>query len=135
MSGLLHKIGEIPIYTYAAKYIIEAEELELIPNLATKMGPSIGIKIINYWNLNQQYSQVIEHCTNLCKVSLRDAEYADIIIAAKVHYLIHHKYLKQLPPMKDIAALNKIQIGKITPQLSIEILLEAEEQIRALNNI
>ncbi|PIP79032.1 MAG: hypothetical protein COW84_10400 [Gammaproteobacteria bacterium CG22_combo_CG10-13_8_21_14_all_40_8] len=135
MAGLLHRIGEVPIYAYADDFIQNQQELELIPELARRMGAEIGERIIRQWNLGDEYAHAIAKGANLRDDTQAEASYADVVIAAKAHYLIRHKLFKQLPVMAEISALKKIRLGEISPQLSIEILLTAEKEIRSLDEI
>lgn len=135
MAGLLHRIGEVPIYTYSANYQELLDDLDSISRIAHSLGARIGERIIKRWHLDPVLVEVVKQQGNWFKQATAEIDYADLVIVAQLHAQVHHGATKELPNLDQVEAFKRIQVGELTPELSIHVLEEAQDELEAARNL
>jgi HD-like signal output (HDOD) protein len=129
LAGLLHNIGSLPILTFAdtlPEDIYQPADVELCIN---EIQGQIGNIILEQWefpdNLKQIPLQSSDWFTNTAdKLNLND-----IILLAKYHYYLASPGGIELPKIDAMPAYQKLGNEPLTPEMSLEILQDAKQQI------
>jgi HD-like signal output (HDOD) protein len=129
LAGLLHDIGVVPILGYAEDYFgadIDDQELDLI---ISELKAEMGSMMLSKWNINRIIVNVAQHGSDWMYDSTKSADYADLVIVAKLHSYIGKKGMIGLPRIDTVPAFHKLSLGELTPQMSIKILEDAKVDI------
>ncbi len=130
LSGLLHKVGYLPVFTYAAEYLDDNVSSEHLLEIARQHNSEIASKICHSWRLDPVYEQTLSKSLEWDYQAEGDqVDYAEVVIAARVHYAIKHEQLNRLPKFTEIPALKKLFGDGFGPERSIAILLACEKEL------
>lgn len=129
LAGLLHDIGNVAILSYAEKFTEVANDNEKLEQVMHDMRGSIGSAILQNWGFIDDLIQVTQEAENWFREHDGEADYADLVIVSQLHTFIGSDAMKQLPTLDQVPALKRLNLGELTPKLSLKILDKAEEKI------
>ena len=130
LAGLLHDIGVLPVLHYAAEFPEVFESEEKLNYVISELRAYLGEKILKEWNFNRALSDVSAGAEDWLRDSGEDADYVDIVIVAQIHSYFGKANEAELPPLLSTPAFLKLGLNKLGPDASLEVLYEAEQEIR-----
>jgi len=136
LAGLVSNIGVIPILHFAEQYPDEYPELEKLQSAMTLLSPSVGSLVLHTLGFSEELVSIPMHAEDWLYQSSGDAiNLIDIVILAKLHSYIGSKRSKELPYINAIPAYTKLKNGKLTPDLSLDVLHKAQQRIHTVMSI
>jgi len=131
LAGLISQIGALPIISYLSRLPELKENPKFADRIVKKLSGQVGKMILEQWNFDEELICVPENIDNWFRDEKPEADYADIIIVANVHsmYGVGSRGVN-IPPLVEIPAFQKLGLSQLGPQASLEILHEAQEDIR-----
>jgi HD-like signal output (HDOD) protein len=129
LAGLLHDIGNVAILNYAEKYNEVANDSEKLAQVMRDLRSRIGSEILRKWGFIDDLILVTEEAENWYREHDGEADYADLVIVSQLHTFIGSEQMKHLPTLDQVPAVNRLDIGELTPKLSLKILDKADEKI------
>jgi HD-like signal output (HDOD) protein len=129
LAGLLHDIGNVAILNYAEKYTEVANDNEKLHQVMQDLRGRIGSEILHNWGFIDDLIVVTEEAENWFREYDGEADYADLVIVSQLHTFIGSEEMKHLPSLDHVPAVKRLDIGELTPKLSLKILDKAEEKI------
>ncbi|MDP2902940.1 MAG: HDOD domain-containing protein [Methylovulum sp.] len=136
LAGLVSNIGVIPILHFAEQYPDEYADLEKLQSAIALLSPSVGSLVLHTLGFSEELGHIPMHAEDWLYESGGDkASLMDIIIMAKRHSYIGSQRTKALPYINSIPAYAKLTNGKLTPDLSLDVLQKAQKRIHAVMNI
>jgi len=129
LVGLLHNVGIIGILSFAAIHPELFETEEELEQVIERLSGDIGGLILERWGFDDEYVAVSRECGNWSRDHDSDADLCDLVMIAKIHHQMGNKSLPAVPKFDQIPAFSKLQLGEITPDLTIQILAESRELI------
>ncbi len=134
LAGLTHNIGALPIITFAESFdknAYSAEELEL--TIATLQG-LLGVSILKKWHFPAELQQIPMQISNWYYDGDPALQLSDIVLLAKFHSQLGTAQMQTLPPLNTLPAFHKLGDTALTPDMSLQALHDAKQQIaEALN--
>jgi len=131
LAGLISEIGTLPIINYLSRMPELKDNTVLVERIVKNLSGQVGRIVLEQWNFDPELINVPENADNWFRDEKPDADYADIIIVANIHSMYGQpNSARNIPPLVDIPAFQKLGISKLGPQASLEILHEAQEDIR-----
>lgn len=135
LTGLIHDIGAIPLLVVAADYPELTADPEKLDQLVLALKGEVGALILRHWGFQQSYIDTALHCNNWFRHTGEAADYIDVVILAQLFSHIGSPKMDQFPAPDLLPAFHKVAAGKLDPRLSISILAEAEDEIRAVEEL
>jgi HD-like signal output (HDOD) protein len=129
LAGLLHDIGNVAILSYAEGFPEVANDEEKLQRIMSDLCGRIGSVILRNWGFIEDLITVTLEAENWFRKKEGEADYADLVIVAQLHSYIGTPQMTQLPTLDKVSALQRLDIGELTPKLSLKILDKAEEKI------
>ncbi len=129
LAGLISQIGALPIINYLSRIPDIKENSALVSSIVKKLSGQVGRMVLEEWNFDKELINVPENVDNWFRDEKPEADYADIILVANIHSM-YGQSDKNIPLLIDVPAFSKLGISKLGPQASMEILQEAQEDIR-----
>ena len=129
LAGLLHDIGNVAVLSYAERFPEIANDDEKLEEVMSDMRGPVGSAILKSWGFIEDLIQVAEEAENWLRTHDGKADYADLVIIAQLHTFIGKPEMAHLPTLDQVPALQKFNMGELTPKLSLKILDKAEEKI------
>ncbi len=130
LAGLLHDIGVLPILHYAAEFPDILDSEEKLDFVIQQLRASLGKQILKEWNFDPALGIVSEEAENWLRDTDDAADYADVVIVAQIHSFFGKESKVELPPLLSTPAFTKLGLSKMGPDASLEVLFEAEQEIR-----
>lgn len=129
LAGLLHNIGVLPILTFADSLpedIYQPADIDLCIN---EIHGQIGSIILEKWGFPDNLKQIPLQSTNWRTNTTEDLNLTDIVLLAKYHNLLASPGNTELPLISTLSAFKKLGNQLLTPELSLQILHDAKQQI------
>lgn len=132
LAGLLHDIGELPVLHYATDYPELLQDPALLTELRIRLRAELAGAILQKWNFDQVLVDAAVEAQNWQRDTHAKADYVDLVIVAQIHSYFGTAEEAHLPKLVEVPAFNKLSIGKIGPQASLELLQEARTEIESV---
>ncbi|MCU7929706.1 MAG: HDOD domain-containing protein [Candidatus Thiodiazotropha sp. (ex Codakia rugifera)] len=129
LAGLLHDIGNVAILSYAERFPDVANDAEKLEQVMLDMRGQIGSVILQNWGFIDDLIMVTQEAENWLREHDGEADYADLVIVAQLHTYIGSEAMMSLPTLDQVPALKRLNLGELTPKLSLKILDKADEKI------
>lgn len=129
LAGLLHNIGVLPILTFTDSLpegTYQPADIDLCIN---EIHGQIGSIILEKWEFPDNLKQIPVQSTNWHTNTTEDLNLTDIVLLAKYHNLLASPDNTELPLISTLSAFKKLGNQLLTPELSLQILHDAKQQI------
>ena len=136
LMGLLHNVGVLPILSYAERYPDIANDEEKLDVTVKSLKAEVGEIILTKWQFSQDFITVAKESANWLRDRPGQADYADLVLVAKLHTFIgreHHE--KDLPPLYSIPAFHKLGLDQDDQNKGLSIIADANEQIGEVRSL
>jgi HD-like signal output (HDOD) protein len=134
LAGLLHNIGVLPILTFAdsqQKGTYQPADIDLCIN---EIHGQIGYVILEKWEFPDNLKQIPLQSTDWFTSTSENINLIDIVILAKYHNLLASPGNTELPLITALPAFQKLKNQPLTPEMSLQILHDAKQQIAETMN-
>ncbi len=136
LAGLISNIGVIPILHFAEQYPDEYADMEKLQAAIPLLSPSVGALVLHTLGFSDELVHIPMHAEDWLYESDGDRiSLMDIVIMAKRHSYIGSQKNKELPYINSIPAYAKLKNGKLTPDLSLDVLQKAQKRISVVMNM
>lgn len=129
LAGLLHNIGVLPILTFADSLpegAYQPADLDLCIN---EIHGQIGSIILEKWEFPDNLKQVPLQSMDWFTSATENINLTDIVLLAKYHNLLGSNDNTELPLINTLPAFQKLGNQPLTPEMSLQILHDAKQQI------
>lgn len=120
LAGLLHRIGEAVLLSYANEMPGELSEQELDRTIADNAN-EIGRILFGMWNLSPELVTVVKDAGNMMRQHPHAADYADIVVVAERHADIGARRPGCGPAPDQMPAFQRLGLGDVSPEFSLRI--------------
>lgn len=135
LAGLLHDIGELPIYAYLGRHPTLIESDEFVDQLVAALKVRAGLTIARQWELPPHFPTVIQHAGDWWRDPAPAPDFADLVMVARIHSFIGKPDRPPAPSLAKLPAFKKLAGDSATPRLSAQILDEAAEQVAEIRGV
>ena len=133
LAGLVHKIGVLPVLTYAEDNRRLLRDIALLEQLIEAAYPAIGRKILEQWEFPEVLRIVPEEHVNYGRV-VDKVDYADIVMVANLQSYIGTDHALTQMDWSSISAFDRLGLSPEINTHEIEDLSEDMEAAMALLN-
>lgn len=135
LAALLNDIGVIAIVNYLEYNPVWLEQGIDMEDLVTELRADAGVEILRHWHFPESFMTAVREAEHWSRQHSGSVDMADIVQVSKLYAMMHNRqYIRgsnKLPPLAQVESLQKLQLGDMTPELTIGIIAEAREQIEA----
>ncbi len=138
LVGLLHDIGVVAILNYAQKFPDETMHPGSLDQAVQNLRAEIGSMILKKWNFPSDFIVAALEGEEWMRNKGTTPDYCDLVIIAQLHSYIGDNKGHHLPAIDEVPAHSRLELGELTPRMSLKILEQAKDQIQhaqALLNI
>ena len=93
LSGLIQNLGVIPILKYLDEHPAMIQSAEMLGKSISNLKIPISTLILNEWNFDPEFMEIIEQSEKWQRDTGQQADYCDVVIAARLIYLQDQKQL------------------------------------------
>ncbi len=111
LSGLIQNLGLIPILKYIDMHPSMMQSAELLGKSIENLQLPVSALIFNEWNFDPEFIDIVEHAQNWHRNSGESVDYCDIVIAARLLFLMERDELPvdnldELPVIKKLRLMD-----------------------------
>ena len=129
LAGLVSNIGVLSVLSYAQSYPQLLENEPLLRQWSDKLKGEVGAMVLENWQFPEDIVEVARGCEDWARCPTTRADLCDLVLVATLHSYIGKRKQPSPPRMDQVPAYQKLALGKLTPELTLQILVEAKEQI------
>lgn len=129
LAGLVSNIGVLSVLSYAQNYPQLLENEPLLRQWADKLKGQVGGMVLENWQFPPEIVEVARGCEEWARCPTARADLCDLVLVATLHSYIGKRKQPAPPRMDQVPAYQKLALGKLTPESTLQILVEAKEQI------
>lgn len=131
LGGLVHKIGVLPILTFAEDNRKLLRSTELLDQIIEQVHPEIGTRILTKWDFLEELRMVPEEHLHFDRV-VDKADYADIVMVANLQSYLGTDHALTQMPWDNISAFERLGLDPQINTHEVEDLSEDMEAAMAL---
>jgi HD-like signal output (HDOD) protein len=128
LAGVLSNIGVLSVFNYAANYPEICEDEEILTRTVDELKTEVGALVLDRWAFPADYLACALEAENWSRDTGKPLDLCDLIVLANYHAYIGKR---ELPKIDQLPAFRKLSSDALAPELAINFLHEAEEEIRA----
>ncbi len=132
LAGLLQDIGCLPLLQASVRYPEFSTQPHQLLALFNRYAANVGATLLKSWHFDEDIVECARSRENWLRQGSPQADYADIVLVARLHSFAGTERLQQLPKMTDIPAFHKLPLGEITLKFSLKLLDEAKDHVAEL---
>jgi HD-like signal output (HDOD) protein len=129
LAGLVSNIGVLSVLNYAQNYPQLVDSEALLRQWADRLKGEVGAMVLENWQFPEDIVEVARGCEDWLRCPTTRADLCDLVLVATLHSYIGKRRQPAPPRMDQVPAYQKLALGKLTPELTLQILVEAKEQI------
>jgi HD-like signal output (HDOD) protein len=135
LAGLLHDIGVLAVLGYARDCPDLAQIDQHIDEAIARLRAQLGSAIVRRWQLPDELALVVQEADNWWRDHGQQADYADLMIVAQLQCFVATPRASEVPRLDQVPAYRKLNLGALTPAFSLQLLEEADDEIRAVEQL
>lgn len=129
LAGLVSNIGVLAVLNYAQSYPQLLEDEALLRQWIDKLKGEAGAMVLEYWQFPDEIVEVARGCEDWLRCPTTHVDLCDLILVATLHSYIGKRKQPSPPRLDQVPAYQKLALGNLTPELTLQILVEARDQI------
>jgi len=135
LAGLTHDIGCLAILDFAEKHPELSTEKSHLDLCLKKLRAPLGVMVLKKWNFDADLIEVAQEAENWQRDSENGPDYCDIVLVAQLHSYIGTPQISKYPRLIDLPAFQKLAMGTLAPQKSLEVLNIAESELNQMKRL
>jgi HD-like signal output (HDOD) protein len=129
LAGLVHNIGILPILIYADSLPAESYLISELDEAIPEIQGQLGAYMLEKWQFPDSLKTVPVRTENWFNNFNDSLDINDVIVLAKFHNILASQKKGELPLINTLPAFQKLEKKILSPDLSLQILLDAKQQI------
>ena len=135
LAGLVSNIGVLSVLNYAQSYPQLLEDEKLLRAWIDKLQSEVGAMVLEHWQFPDEIVEVARGCENWSRCPTTQVDLCDLVLVATLHSYIGKRRQPAPPRLDEVPAYQKMALGKLTPELTLQILVEARDQIEQTRSL
>lgn len=129
LAGLLHDIGSLCVLGYAERHPELLKNGEKLASVIATFRGQIGAEILRQWKLPDAIVEAARDAEDWHRDPRPEPDYSDLVLISQLHHISGDARLWSLPRLHEVPAFRKMASGRLSPNLSLVILDEAQDYI------
>jgi HD-like signal output (HDOD) protein len=133
LSGLIQNLGLIPILKYIDEHPSMMQTVEMLGKSIENLQLPVSTLIFNEWNFDPEFIEIVEHSQNWYRDTGKDADYTDIVIAARL-LLRQEQGEPAVAELHNLPVIQKLRLLEFDNDGSF-FMDKAEQEIREMQKL
>jgi HD-like signal output (HDOD) protein len=129
LAGLVSNIGVLSVLNYAQGYPQLLQDEALLRQWIDRLKGDVGAMVLEHWQFPGEIVEVARGCEEWGRCPGTRADLCDLVLVATLHSFIGKRRRNAPPRMDQVPAYQKLALGRLTPEMTLQVLVEAREQI------
>ena len=135
LAGLTHAIGAVAVLGGVRHFPSIAGNTDLLDFAIATLGVEAGIASVRQWDQNEDLETVIRGAGNWQRIGWAVPDTLDIVNLAILHAAVGKPEARNMPPIDRVPAFDKLAHGKLSPHRSLQLLEEADKDVREVRRL
>lgn len=135
VMALMQDIGTLPLLSKIANYPAILYDDQSVAALIEKYCAQVGVSVLQQWNFEDEIIEAARSRKDWLRDPAPTADYADLILVARLFRYVGTAMAKRLPALADTPAFRKISAGQLSARQSLQILQQAKERAREVQQL
>ena len=110
LGGLIEGLGTIPILQFVDQHPDVLQTPAALESGLKKLSVPITTRLLSQWNFDADFIDIIEHCNDFFRDTGERADYADMIVGARVIYLEQRNLLDPDINVRALPIVSKLRL-------------------------
>lgn len=132
LAGLIHNIGALPILAMAEDYEELLEDQQELDRVINALSPAVGTRILQAWDFPPSLIDVTTHFLDLDYQSQGEADYADVVLVARLEALVDRADSLPMTEWARVPAFQKVGVETEVNIVDIEGVADDIQDIEVL---
>jgi len=119
LAGLMHNIGVLPLLVLADRRADLNQDPAVLEQVIEELASPVGALLLKQWGFEPQFVTVALEATSWAR-EVETADYCDIVQLAQLHSEMVGGNKIDAPPMTELAAFKRLDLGDIDPVKLVE---------------
>lgn len=129
LAGLTYNIGTLPIITYAETLADTEYTDQELDGTISALQSLVGVFILKKWHFPEHLQILPRQASHWYHDESPALQLSDIVLLARFHAQFGTAQNQKLPPLNTLPAFLKLGDNALTPDMSLQALHEAKQQI------
>ncbi len=129
LAGLVHDIGVVSLLSHVHRHPGLVADDKALGALVLALRGEVGGMVLRHWKFSEAIVEAAIHARDWRHDSGNELSYCDLVIIAQLHSLMKAGKAARHPPIDEIPACRKFSSDVLTPQASLKVLDQANDQI------
>ncbi len=129
LAGLVSNIGVLSVISYAQSYPQLLGNEVLLRQWIDKLKGEVGAMVLESWQFPAEIVEAARGCEEWGRCPNTRADLCDLVLVATLHSFIGKRRRNAPPRMDQVPAYQKLALGSLTPEMALQVLVEARDQI------
>lgn len=132
LGGLIHNIGALPILALAEEYEGLLENPQELDRVIDTLSPTVGTHIMQVWDFPPALVSVTEHFLDLAYQSKGEADYAEVVLVARLEALVGNANTLPMTEWAKVPAFQKVGVETEVNIVEIEGVADDVQNIEVM---
>ena len=129
LAGIIHNIGVIPILIIADRHEKLVSDEAMLDSVIAELEHNVGAALLTQWGFDDELTEVAKEHDNWFREGKDEPDYCDIVQAAKLHCSFIGGKKIDAPPLHEVGAFKRLNLGRIDHNEGIQLLKDAQKDI------
>lgn len=129
LAGLVSNIGVVSVLTYAANYPQLLESEQHLQHWLDTIKGEVGALVLEEWDFPDELVEAARGCEDWLRCPTNTVDLCDLVLVATLHAYIGKRRKPAPPRLDQVPAFTKLTSGKLTPDLTVQLLSEARKEL------
>lgn len=135
LAGLLQDIGLPPtLNSIAQTHPQLLDESEQLQGALDQLTPLVSALILQKWGFDKEMLEVARSRKDWHRDN-GSADLADVVLIARLHAALGTPEFRNYPPLFELSAMGKLDLGELTPENSLQMVAESHDQIEEIQGL
>lgn len=135
LMGLVHDIGVLAVLTYAERFPALIQDPGQLDFSIARMRGEMGALILKQWRFSEDFIVSAREAEEWQRNPGPEPDYCDLVIIAQLHSYVGNPRMQELPHLGEVPGFHKLDLGELTPRLSLKILEKAQDQLKRAESL
>lgn len=135
LAALIHDVGVLPLLAWLENRPELICDEAQVDQLVAGLRVSLGRLVLEHWRFDPEMLDVINAAEDWFRDPAELPDYGDVVLVSQIHAAFGKPEGKVLPSMDQLPAMKKFPVFKLGPAASMELLAEAQEEMKELQKL
>lgn len=127
LAGMMSNVGVLSVFNYLGNHPDIYMDEKRLEATVKRLRGEVGTMVLERWEFSEEIVDCARYCQNWYRQGAEEtADLCDLVLVATLHAVIGKQ---KIPQIDNVPAFRKVSAGKLGPEVAINFLREAKDEI------